>query len=111
MKRTVTKSHTEFPADPIVAAKDDSGSIISRETEPEWKGWIKCRMDDGQMGWISETYMNVNGDKFSLKADYSGQEIRVESAETVTILQENNGWRWIRKESGAEGWVPNSCFE
>lgn len=108
--KKILKPHTDVPPNPIVAKKGDQGTIIQYDSRPEWKGWIQCSLDDGQTGWISNSYLRIEAKRVTFTSDYNALEIQVETGENVEILREDNGWAWIRKTNGIEGWIPCQCY-
>lgn len=109
-KKKILKPHVDIPPNPIVAKKGARGSIIQYDPRPEWKGWIQCSLDDGQTGWISDSYLEIQGSRITFKKDYNAIEIQVQAGEDVEILREDNGWAWIRRADGVEGWIPAQCY-
>lgn len=81
--------------------------VLRRESKPEWRGWLWCEARDGQSGWISETHLDIRGDRATLKVDYDAREVSLLEGETVEILKEENGWSWVKKADASEGWVPS----
>ena len=80
--------------------------VTERKTKPEWLGWIWCESEDGQTGWISKSYLDIQGHQAVLTHDYDAREVEVSAGELVNVLKEEHGWAWIKKQSGSEGWIP-----
>lgn len=109
-KKKILKAHTDVPPNPIVAKKGDRGSVLKYDSRAEWRGWLQCSLDDGQIGWISESYLEIHETRVTFKKDYNAIEIQVQVGEDVEILREDNGWAWIRRSDDVEGWIPCQCF-
>lgn len=108
-KKTI-RDHLEIPSCPIIAKKGHQGTIIEFDGRPEWKGWLQCKLDDGQIGWVSQSFLKITGNRLEFIRDYTAVEIEVRIGEVLEILREDNGWAWVRKENGTEGWVPAQCY-
>ena len=105
MKR-ITKDYLELTPDPIRVPRGERVTILKWETTPEWKGWIQCRTSDGKVGWISESYLAISGDSAVLNKDYDAVDVLVRVGDLVEVLRTDNGWSWIKKADGVEGWIP-----
>ncbi len=108
--KKILKDHVDTPTNPIVAKTGDRGIIVKYDPRPEWKGWIQCTLDDGQIGWVSDSHLEIKDSRVTFIKDYNAFEIHVHVGETVEVLREDNGWAWIRKPDGSEGWIPCQCY-
>jgi len=105
--KKVTRDYLDLTPDPIKVSMGESVTILKRETTPEWLGWIQCRTKDGKVGWISESFLEVSGMNAILIKCYDAVDVKVKTGERVEVLRKDNGWSWIRKEDGLEGWIPS----
>jgi hypothetical protein len=94
-KLKVIEAYVIAYANPLKLRAGDVVTVTRRETEPEW------------LGWVSETYLQIDGTSATVLRDYVATELAVCAGETVTAIQEEFGWAWVRNERALEGWVPN----
>lgn len=104
--RKVTKAYDVVYPDAIKVQKGARLSVLREETNPAWAGWLWCRSDDGQEGWISKDFLEIDGRNAVMTRDYDAREVSVRPEETVQVLKEERGWSWVRKTDGSEGWIP-----
>ena len=109
--RKVIKAYEVAYPNAICVRKGSSLSILREETNPDWAGWLWCRSEDGQEGWISKDYMNINGTQATITRDYNAKEVAVQPSEIVQVLLEERGWSWVQKSDGTEGWIPSENLE
>jgi uncharacterized protein YgiM (DUF1202 family) len=109
--RKVLKPYEVKYLNAIRVRKGSSLLILREETNPAWKGWLWCRSEDGQEGWISKDYMDIQGSKAIMNRDYDAREVAVQASEMVQVLNQENGWSWVRKSDGSEGWIPSENLE
>ncbi len=110
MRKIVKPYSVKYP-NAIRVQKGTSVLILKEETKPEWQGWVWCQSNDGQTGWISKDYLEIQGNTAILKHDYDAKEVDVTASETVHVLKEENGWAWIQKIDTTEGWIPIENLE
>lgn len=91
---------------PIRLNKDELVKIIKRETNPDWLGWVFCESEEGVKGWVSETYLLIDGNSASVIKSYDATEITAKSGELVEILYSEFGWARIKNREGSQGWIP-----
>ena len=108
MKHVVNKPHNPAAMDILTARQGDVFQFERRPTE--WPGWLWCINGDGVSGWAPESWVEITGDTCRFIRDYDSTELFVEIGERVTIELEESGWVWVRKDSGAFGWIPASCL-
>lgn len=108
--RTITKDHLDLAPDPVKAVRGDRVTILQHESRPEWKGWIRCSLAGGKAGWISESYLDMDGARAVLNQDYDAREVEVRVGERIELLREDHGWTWIRRVDGREGWIPSQNY-
>jgi SH3-like domain-containing protein len=109
MRKVLRAYEIAYP-NALCVRKGESLRILREETNPAWAGWLWCRSDDGQEGWVSKDYLVIDGERGVLKLDYDAREVAVAPLEIVEVLREERGWCWVRKQDGAEGWVPGEVF-
>lgn len=105
----VVKAHKSNYPNPIVLSQGQFVRVGARYDGPEcWDNWVYCCTLDGlKGGWVPEQILRVENGTGVVLSDYTAKELDVVEGETVTVLDECNGWAWCRKASdGEEGWVP-----
>lgn len=102
----VTRPYEIIYQNPIKLKIGDTVVITKRETNPEWLGWVFCVNPHGTGGWVSETYLQIEGGTANVIKDYDAAELAVSEHEVVESLHEEFGWAWVRDRGGREGWVP-----
>lgn len=86
-----------------------AGEIVNverREVEPEWQGWVFCVDSRGIGGWVSETYLQLEGSQATALRDYEATELDVKVGERLVSRHQEFGWAWAENERGENGWVP-----
>lgn len=106
MKYQVIESYEIAYPNPIKLVAGDSVTITKRETNPAWLGWFFCVDKFGIGGWVSETYLKIEGDTAVAIRDYDATELSVRTGQVVESLLEEFGWAWVQAEDGGQGWVP-----
>lgn len=102
----VSEDYSVAYPNPIKLAAGDRLQITKRETNPEWLGWVFCVREDGVGGWVSETYLSLDGDHAVALRAYDATELAVSKNELVEKLHEEFGWAWVRNAKSQEGWIP-----
>jgi uncharacterized protein YgiM (DUF1202 family) len=110
MRKVITSYSVVYP-NAIRVSKGTSVTILKAEEKPEWDGWVWCKSDDDQTGWISRDYLESRDGIIQLNRDYDAKEVAVEASENVQVLKEEKGWAWVRKTDGTEGWIPIENLE
>jgi len=104
--KVIERYEIAYP-DPIKLKTGDLVTIEKwEEASSEWAGWAFCVDQRGIKGWVSETYLRVNGNSAVAVRDYDATELGVQSGEAVKILMEEFGWAWVENSEGGHGWVP-----
>jgi phosphinothricin acetyltransferase len=75
-----------------------------------WAGWAYCESSQGVKGWVSQTYLMVNGSIAKVIKDYDATELAVQVGEEVDIIQEEFGWLRIQNAKRDQGWVPKTVL-
>ena len=109
--RKVIKAYEVVYPNAICVRKGNSLLILREETNPAWAGWLWCRSEDGQEGWISKDFMEIDGAKAKMNRDYDAREVAVQALEMVQILKQEHGWCWVKKGDGSQGWIPSENLE
>ncbi len=76
--------------------------------DAEWPLWFRCRADGGGEAWIPEAWLERDGDRATLRADYDATELEVAVGDRLLVTHAYGGWLWAEKADGARGWVPSS---
>ena len=91
---------------PIKLKTGDEVAVTKRETNPDWLGWVFCVDKNGVSGWVSEKYLQIDGNSALAVTNYDATELGVEKGESVSLIHEEFGWAWVKNSAGKEGWVP-----
>ncbi len=109
MRLKITQPYTTQYPDPI---SFDAGAILKVERgDAVYPGWYWCHAPSGKTGWVHHSFLAASsGTTTSLRA-YSAKELTVTGGEQGAILQQLDGWAYIRLDTGAEGWLPTSHID
>ena len=110
MKRSVTQTHEATYADPIDVAEGDVISLSGREDSWEGHRWLWAVAADGREVWVPADLPCSRGNLTVAAYDYAARELTVVPDETVNLLHVSHGWAWCRRETGGEGWIPESVL-
>ncbi len=77
--------------------------------DDEWPLWFRCRAADGREGWVPEAWLERDGGRATLRADYDATELEVAIGDRLLVTHSYGGWLRSEKADGARGWVPSSC--
>jgi RimJ/RimL family protein N-acetyltransferase len=102
----VTEGYAKIYNDLIRLNVGDLVSIEKWETNPEWLGWVFCVDQNGVKGWVSEKYLEINGNSAKVIRSYDASELDVAKGELVKVHFEEFGWAWAENSKGQQGWVP-----
>lgn len=106
VSRLVLENYEVAYPNPIRLFVGDKVQVTKRETNPDWLGWVFCIDKNGVSGWVSETYLNIQGSTADVLRNYDATELSVKAGENVYCQKEEFGWAWVRNEQNLEGWVP-----
>jgi hypothetical protein len=115
MKRVkVIQSYQTQYLDPIQLSVDDFVYLGQEEVEEKWKGWIwaECKKQN-KSGWIPIQIIEFSLDKKTGKIlnKYSAKELTVSIDDEVEIIENLNGWTWVRNcNTKEEGWIPSEII-
>jgi len=109
--RKVVKAYEVVYPNAIRVLKGAPILILREETNPEWAGWLWCRSEDGQEGWISKDFLEIKDSHATMNRDYDAREVAVQPDELVQVLKEEHGWVWVKKSDSSEGWIPIANLE
>jgi GNAT superfamily N-acetyltransferase len=104
--RRVQKDHEVIYKNPIKLVVGDPVAIEKWETDPRWLGWGFCKDQNGVSGWVSEKYLQIDGQRAVATKDYDATELTVASGEIVRVEREDFGWAWVQNQKHEAGWVP-----
>ena len=97
-------------ADPVVTKTGDEVSIDSTK-ETDWAGWVWCTNRAGKGGWVSEAYLDRQGDIGHLHCDYDAIELTIQVGDVLTVHKAESGFLWVTDQAGRTGWVPSTHVE
>lgn len=89
---------------PIKIIKGDELHLIKYSKDDP--GWVFCRNEIDQEGWVPESAIIIIDEKHIAKHDYSAQELRVQKGEIVLIQNIEYTWAWVTNNKNEHGWVP-----
>lgn len=85
------------------------GDIVEvGKEDDEYPGWIWTMLSDGNSGWAPLQLLSINGATGKALSDYSAIELSTTRGEKLLVLEELNGWYWVRNKGKQEGWIPAS---
>ena len=99
----VTADYTTPYNDPIVLHEGEP--VTTGKTDDEWPGWIWCTSVENKSGWVPESVIARDSGQYRAARDYTAKELDVRAGEKLTLLEEESGWYWCRRQSGELGWV------
>ncbi len=89
-----------------------AGQVVAvGRRDEEWPLWFRCRADGGGEAWIPEAWLERDGARATLRADYDATELEVAPGDRLAVTQAYGGWLWAERADGARGWVPTRCVE
>lgn len=98
--------HQPFDPEPLRAKRGERLQLVRRdENNPDFAGWWWCTNATGKGGFVPDTFMTIDGNVATLTRDYDATELEVKAGDTLDVVEEHNGWLWVRAASG-QGWVP-----
>ena len=101
--RTIA-THRPSPDPPLVVRAGEAVSVGRRDEE--WPLWFRCRAASGAEGWIPEAWLERDGDRATLRADYDATELELAAGDELAVRWAYGGWLWAGRKNGARGWVP-----
>ena len=104
----VIHSHTPETTDYLACSAGEVVTFERRETI--YPGWIWCTDEYGKQAWVPEAYVDISGEKCQFDRDYISNELKVDTGETVSILEVVSGWALVLNERDEKGWVPFGCL-
>lgn len=85
--------------------------VVLGDEDDRWRGWFRCTLPDGPSAWVHESFFKPeNAGNARFLENYTAREMSIHIGDPVTVLREVGGWSWVRRESGAEGWVPDEVL-
>ncbi|MCM2588128.1 SH3 domain-containing protein [Rossellomorea marisflavi] len=107
----VIKPHHSTYPDPITLKTGDK--VIYGKEDTEYPNWVFCTSTSGKEGWVPKQILSQ--DKLApfatVSEDYSAHELTVKVGETLTGLHQLNEWTFCCRDTGEEGWIPDSCLK
>ena len=100
----VIKPHVAEYPNPLKLTRGQKVDL--KEHSAEWPGWIYAKIEDGNAGWIHESYLDIKGAQGTVGRDYDATELTVNAGEILKILDRKSGWCLCQRDSGEIGWVP-----
>jgi uncharacterized protein YgiM (DUF1202 family) len=101
--RIIKDYKSPFP-DPLILKKGEKLHIEDKECE--WSGWIWSITEDGNSGWIPNSYLKIKEQNAELLKDYNATELNATKGECYLIEDEESGWVWVSSDNGKYGWIP-----
>jgi hypothetical protein len=105
----VTAFHRPDKVEFLTAKK---GDCLRFERLPsQYQGWIWCRSDTGQTGWVPEAWVRIENDICFLLQDYDARELTVRPDDILTCILIESGWLLAVSDILETGWVPLECLD
>ena len=93
--------------DPALSVQAGERVTLGRRDD-EFPGWQWVVNADGLGGWLPDSFL----DQDRVAADFNTQELTVTTGDNLVLGAMQDGWIWCRNpDTGAEGWVPETCFD
>lgn len=96
-------------SDPIKITKGCELRLIKYSKDSP--GWVYCRNEVSQEGWVPESAITALNDKKIAKHDYSAQELQVQKGEMLLIVNIEYNWVLVKNTTSNYGWVPKKILE
>lgn len=105
----VVKSHKPASNKPLVVVREEKLQFERKQTQ--WKGWLWCVKQNGEKGWVPESWVHLKNNFCIMKRDYNATELKVDPSETLKPLLIEAEWLLAVASNGKQGWVPLDCVE
>jgi hypothetical protein len=102
----VSSAYQRQYEDPISLMAGEKVRITKRDLWNDEFVWIWCINDAGKEGWVPDSFVEVDGNKGIALQAYNAIELTVAESQKLHILEDVNGWYWVRDATGNVGWVP-----
>ncbi len=108
-KAKVIKNYKSAYPDPLIITAGQMLKIEQKESE--WPGWTWCIDNNGKVGWVPSSYLDIDGNSARAAADYNANELTVEAGDELKLIKGEADWFWCEDSNGHLGWVPSECVE
>ena len=110
MRALVRTTYAVQYADPV---KVNAGARVTVDRrDGGFTRWLWCRAEDGREGWVPETILTSSqAGQATVKEAYEATEVPLEAGASVEVLSEFDGFAWVRREDGRQGWVPATVLD
>lgn len=105
----VVKSHQPESIQPLVVVRGEKLQFERRQTQ--WEGWLWCMKQNGEKGWVPESWVQLKDNFCIMKRGYDATELKVDPGETLQPLLIAAEWLLAVTFDGKQGWVPLDCVE
>lgn len=99
----VTSCSASYPSDLVLQAGE---AVEPGRREEASQGWVWCTYQQGQAGWVPESWLEAAEKGMAALRDYSSHELNLQAGEAVTLHFEESGWYWATNRFGESGWTP-----
>lgn len=108
----VNKFYRTKYKDPLLLKEGDIVTLGEDEKEEKWSGWVWATFEN-LSGWIPKQKVKItSGCNGIILGNYSAKELDIDIGDTVNVLDEMNGWLWVKHpKTNAEGWIPKENTE
>lgn len=105
----VVKSHKPASNKPLVVVRGEKLQFERKQTQ--WKGWLWCVKQNGEKGWVPESWVQLKDDLCIMMRNYDATELQVDPGEILKPLLIEAEWLLAATSDGKQGWVPLNSVE
>jgi len=102
----VIKGYEAQYKDPICFERGLTVQVLREDSE--FPNWFWCRAPSGKEGWVHRSFLAEAAATTTSTRPYSARELTVDRGEAGTMIESLDGWICVRRDSGVEGWLPES---
>lgn len=103
-KATVIKAHQSNYPRPISFKRGDR--LLVGKADSDYPGWVWVKLDGGNQGWAPKQYIKTTDNCSTALTDYTATELDINMGEELELVEQLNGWAWVKNQYQQCGWVP-----
>lgn len=109
MKYTAHKAHKPETDINLHLKAGDRLKWVERSTP--YTGWIWCKANTGETGWVPKIWLEFDGDSCIVLKDYNSTELTISPGDSLQGIITESGWLYASNQGNEKGWVPLECVE
>jgi SH3-like domain-containing protein len=102
----VIKAYVSAYPNPIAFATGEPVQVMRGDSE--FPGWFWSLARNDIEGWVHHSFLSATSGEAAALRDYSARELTATVGEHGTVMENLDGWAWLRLGDGREGWIPES---